>query len=109
MTNQPHEVRPGYALPYDQTLWRGIALGLRPTGQRDYRDVFAVPDLTPLATVLRDDAVPFGVWARPWEGSCSLLVDVPRNGVAVEIRSETWGGWLSDACAARSFDLCATD
>ena len=75
----------------------------------DYRDVFAVPDLTPLATVLRDDAVPFGVWARPWEGSCSLLVDVPRNGVAVEIRSETWGGWLSDACAARSFDLCAAD
>ena len=75
----------------------------------DYGEIFDAPDLAALARVLRADGVPFGVWSRPWDGTCSLFVDVPRNGIAVELRSENFDGdaWLSDACATSEFDLCA--
>ena len=50
------------------------------------------------------------VWSRPQEGTCSIYLNVPHNGIAVELFSEQFGGsssWLGAACAARPFDLCA--
>ena len=76
----------------------------------DHREVLAVGNLTELAEVLRADGVPFGVWARPSEGTCSVYVDLPRNGIAVELVSRVFdGAWLARRCAASEFDLCAAD
>ena len=79
----------------------------------DYRDVFDVPDLASVATALAQDGVPFLLRSSAPDGgsaksttTCSLLVDIPRNGKAVEVRSETFTG-LEAACAKRAFDLCA--
>eukprot|EP00947_MAST-08B_sp_MAST-8B-sp1_P001793 g1793.t1 len=72
----------------------------------DYRDVFDVSDLDPIAAVLRADQVPFVVRARPEESTCSLLLDVPRNGLAVELRSSRFRAMEAE-CAAQPFDLCA--
>ena len=44
---------------------------------------------------------------RPGDGTCSVYVDLPRNGVGVELRSREFGGVLRDECEARPFDLCA--
>jgi len=76
----------------------------------DYREVMVVGNLTEMAEVLRKDGVPFGVWARPEEGTCSLYVDVPQNGIAVELVSSVFdGAWLARRCATSAFDLCAAD
>mmetsp|Transcript_20621 Transcript_20621/g.47554 ORF Transcript_20621/g.47554 Transcript_20621/m.47554 type:complete len:143 (-) Transcript_20621:298-726(-) len=76
----------------------------------DFREVLAVGNLTEMAELLRLDGVPFGVWARPAEGTCSLYVDVPRNGIAVELVSHVYdGAWLARRCAASEFDLCTSD
>ena len=116
----------------------------------DYRDIFDVPNLNPVASALRADAVPFAIRSRPPAGQavadqattvaaakagsaktrsasgehvevdfaadgaavqvraarCSLLVDIPRNGLAIEIRSTSFKG-LEAECAERPFDLCA--
>lgn len=72
--------------------------------------MLAVGNLTVLAEVLRADRVPFGVWARPAEATCSLYVNLPRNGIAVELVSHVFdGAWLAKRCAASTFDLCAAD
>ena len=74
------------------------------------REVMHIGNLTQLADVLRADGVPFGVWARPAEGTCSIYVDLPRNGIAVEIVSEVFDGvWLKRRCAMSVYDLCAAD
>jgi hypothetical protein len=39
----------------------------------------------------------------------ALYVDLPRNGVGVEMRSSVFGGELRKRCEARPFDLCAAD
>ena len=76
----------------------------------DHREVLSVGNLTELARVLRGDGVPFAVRSRPDEGTCSLLVDLPRNGLAVEVVSRVFdGAWLARRCAANEFDLCAPD
>ena len=76
----------------------------------DYREWMEVGNLTEISELLRADGVPFGVWARPEEGTCSLLVNVPGNGIAVELESRVFGGvWLSKRCATSFFDLCAAD
>ena len=65
--------------------------------------------LKALAEVLRADGVPFGVWARPDEGTCSVYVDLPNNGIAVELVSRVFdGAWLARRCADSVFDLCAS-
>lgn len=76
----------------------------------DVREVLEVGNLTAMAELFRRDAVPFGVWARPAEGTCSLYLNVPLNGIAVEITSRVFdGAWLARRCAASPFDLCAAD
>ena len=76
----------------------------------DYREVLAVGNLTTMAALLRADRVPFGVWSRPEEGTCSLYVDLPGNGLAVELVSSVFDGvWLARRCAMNVFDLCAAD
>ena len=76
----------------------------------DFREVMAVANLTEMADILRADGVPFGVWSRPSEGTCSLYVNLPRNGLAVELVSHVFdGAWLARRCAASLFDLCAAD
>ena len=77
----------------------------------DYRAVLSAGNLTEIAELLRSDRVPFGVWSRPDEGTCSLFVNLPRNGLAVEVVSEVFddGEWLSRQCAERIFDLCASE
>ena len=47
------------------------------------------------------------VKGRPADGTCSVYVDLPRNGVGVEMRSSVFGGELRKRCEARPFDLCA--
>lgn len=75
----------------------------------DFREIMWVHNLTALADVLRADKVAFSVWARPPEGTCSLYVNLPGNGIAVELVSRIFDGqWLSRRCAA-VFDLCAAD
>ena len=74
----------------------------------DNREVLAVGNLTVIAELLRADRVPFGVWARPAEGTCSLFVNLPSNGLAVELVSrEFHGAWIRRRCSASPFDLCA--
>ena len=74
----------------------------------DFREVMHVGNLTAFAELLRADRVPFGVWSRPREGTCSVYVDLPRNGIAVEISSSVYdGAWLARQCAASEFDLCS--
>ena len=74
----------------------------------DYREILRVGNLTEMAEVLRADGVPFGVWARPSEQTCSLYVNLPNNGLAVElVSSEFSGKWLHNQCASSHFDLCA--
>ena len=76
----------------------------------DFREVLAVGNLTEIAQILRADRVPFAVWSRPAEGTCSIYVNVPRNGIAVELVSRVFdGGWLAKRCAANLHDLCARD
>ena len=75
----------------------------------DFREVLLVGNLTAMAEVLRNDAVPFGVWSRRAEGTCSLFVDLPKNGIAIELTSRVFdGAWLASKCAASPFDLCAS-
>ena len=75
----------------------------------DYRDVFAVGNLTEVFEILVDDGVPHLVRGRPAERTCSLLLNLPNNGIGVELRSTEFGtGALRDACEARPFDLCAS-
>ena len=78
----------------------------------DFREIMHVGNLTELSEVLRADRVPFGVWSRPQEGTCSIYLNVPRNGIAIELWSEEFGpaaSWLGAACAAHPFDLCASN
>ena len=76
----------------------------------DYREVLAVGNLSAFADVSRADRVPFGVWARPNERTCSIFVSIPRNGIAVELVSHVFDGpWLARRCETNVFDLCATD
>ena len=72
--------------------------------------VMSVGNLTEMAEILRRDGVPFGVWSRPEEQTCSLFVNVPRNGIAVELVSTHFAGsWLAKRCKASAFDLCSAD
>ena len=73
----------------------------------DYHDVLEVGNLTQMRAVLAADGVSHLVRGRAAEGTCSLYVDLPRNGVGVELRSREFGGVLRDECEARPFDLCA--
>lgn len=75
----------------------------------DYSDVFAVRNLTALALVVEADGVDFIVRGRE-DGGCSLYVNVPMNGKAVEIvaltQEHVGSAWLSVKCSRRKFDLC---
>ena len=73
----------------------------------DYHDIFDVANLTAVAELLDADGVAHLVRGRPADGTCSLYVDLPRNGVGVEMRSSVYGGELRKRCEARPFDLCA--
>jgi len=83
----------------------------------DYRDIFEVQDLSVAADLLISGGVAFGIWstglgaAMPQQNAtCSLLANIPQNGLAVELRSFNFGvpgSWLADACAKRPFDLCS--
>jgi len=76
----------------------------------DYREVMAVGNLTSIAEILRADGVPFGVWGRPAEATCSVYVNLPKNGIAVELVSREFGGeWLRTRCAEHPWDLCAAE
>ena len=67
----------------------------------DFREVMHVGNLTVVSELLRADKVPFGVWSRPEEGTCSLYLDLPNNGLAVELVSQVFdGAWLRRRCAA---------
>ena len=75
----------------------------------DNGDIFSVSNLSVIAEVLREDGVPFGVWSRPKEKTCSLYLNLPGNGLAVELRSFEFGvPWLNKRCQASMFDLCAS-
>ena len=75
----------------------------------DYSDVFEVRNLTALALVVKADGVDFIVRGRE-DGGCSLYLNVPMNGKAVEIvaltQEHVGSAWLSVKCARRKFDLC---
>jgi hypothetical protein len=75
----------------------------------DYRDIFETSDLATLSRVLLEDRFSFGVWSRPDEGTCSIYLNMPGNGLAVEVRSREFASspWLLDACRRHVFDLCA--
>eukprot|EP00931_Biecheleriopsis_adriatica_P116167 TRINITY_DN91847_c0_g1_i1.p1 TRINITY_DN91847_c0_g1~~TRINITY_DN91847_c0_g1_i1.p1 ORF type:complete len:671 (-),score=57.20 TRINITY_DN91847_c0_g1_i1:19-1974(-) len=75
----------------------------------DYRDIFNVSNLSAIAQILQEDDVPFGVWSRPHEGTCSLYVDLPGNGIAVELRSSEFSlPWLNQRCRESMYDLCSS-
>ena len=44
---------------------------------------------------------------RRGEGTCSLYLNLPHNGLAVELRSDKFDGPLGALCEAHQFDLCA--
>jgi len=83
----------------------------------DYRDIFEVQDLSVAADLLVSGGVAFGIWSTGLDAavpqqkaSCSLLANIPQNGLIVELRSSNFGApgsWLADACATRPFDLCS--
>ena len=75
----------------------------------DYREIMHVGNLSEISRVLRADGVPFGVWSRPAERTCSIVVNLPGNGIAVELMSRSFGddAQLARQCAASHFDLCA--
>jgi len=76
----------------------------------DHREILRVGNLTTFAELLRADRVAFGVWSRPADGTCSLYVSLPGNGIAVELTSSVFdGAWLHRRCVANPFDLCAAD
>ena len=72
----------------------------------DYHDIFHVGALGPIRALLVADGVPHLVRGRPAEGTCSLYLDLPRNGIAVELRSANYEP-LHALCEAQPFDLCA--
>ena len=75
----------------------------------DYSDVFRVRNLTALALVVAADDVDSIVRGREG-GGCSLYLNVPGNGKAIEVvaltRAHVGSAWLSAKCALRKFDLC---
>lgn len=101
-------------VPFNITGLASYIEGLRDLGSNQYdqwldqRDIFTVSDLSVIAAIFREDGVPFGVWSRPLEKTCSLYVNLPGNGIAVELRSfEFEAPWLKKMCQDHVFDLCA--
>ena len=76
----------------------------------DYHDIFEVGNLTALWQLVVADGVPHLVRGRAAR-ACSLYLNVPKNGIAVELRAADGDAVGSDElrklCAARPFDLCA--
>ena len=71
------------------------------------RDVFEVSDLAPLVSLLCAAAdappPPFSLWSRAdhdGEYTCPAMINVLRNGVAVEVRSSKFAGGLEAECKA---------
>lgn len=107
------QLRP--AVPFNISDLAAYVEGLRDLDANEYdqwldsRETMHVGNLTELAEVLRADEVPFGVWSRPDEGTCSVFLDLPRNGLSIELVSNEFGGaWLRGRCEASRFDLCAS-
>merc|ERR1719414_2786847 len=74
----------------------------------DYRDVFEVQDLSAAADLFISNGVAFGVWSTGLDAvphqrtaTCSLIANIPKNGLTVELRSSNFGvpgSWLADTC-----------
>ena len=77
-----------------------------------YHDILAVGNLTELHALLLADGVPHLVRGRPARAgqpaTCAIYLDLPNNGVGVELFSAEYGGALRARCEARQFDLCAS-
>jgi len=106
------QLRP--AVPYNISDLAKYVEELRALGSNVYdmwldnREVLQVGNLTEMAEVLQADGVPFGVWSQPAEGTCSIYLDLPGNGLAVELVSREFGGEpLRSRCVSSRFDLCA--
>ena len=74
----------------------------------DYHDILSVGNLTEIHGILVEDGVELLVRGRAADGECAIYLDLPHNGVAVELRSREYGGELRALCDARPFDLCAS-
>lgn len=105
----------GVNVPYNVTQLAAYIEGIRDLRSGhiydqwlDDRDVFDIANLTAAAELFRRGDVDFAVWSRPDEEMCSIIADIPGNGLAVELRSKEFGGeWLQAECAAHPWDLCA--